>query len=543
MILESLHLIPLLAFEAILIAGGGVLVYRLLLANRIFRSKRHLESAFDSIEDPLAIVDKDYTLVRVNKAYSDLVRQPFLSILGCKCYATLRNRTTPCDDCQMEDVIETEKKRFTPTSEHPRAPERRTISITFYPFRSRHAHKEVSVVEHIRDITELEFLKSRLVQRSTLPQKAPEMDGLKIDLTYHPIEAVGGDVYDFIAFNEHRLAVFVGDASGHGLPSAFVSTISKMALYNNTREEITPARLLDRINVDLLGNIRTTHYLTSVCAVFDTSENSITYARAGHPMPIIIRANGQVFHLGANGTFVGILENAIYEQRKFFLRKGDRCYLCTDGIYEVMEAKEPAPDILGFKRFSEIVASVNHLPFEKVIPAIRKKLAKYTYEDDYTLIVIEITHDRPVDLAEALPGFDFDDDIAYVSFTDYPEISKQFDAVLNSMAKKGYGAEDLQRVRLCVNELVANALEHGNAHNRALPVVMAYTVGDTAVKLCVVDQGQGFDIGALADPTLDENINREGGRGLYLVKQFVDHVGQNTKGNGVFVIKNKGRAS
>jgi|GEM_PF-5301361 len=65
-----------------------------------------------------------------------------------------------------------------------------------------------------------------------------------------------------------------------------------MLVYNNTREEIAPAVLLDRINRDLLSSVRTTYYFTAICAIFDTTENSIVYSRAGHPKPIVIHADG-----------------------------------------------------------------------------------------------------------------------------------------------------------------------------------------------------------------------------------------------------------
>jgi serine phosphatase RsbU (regulator of sigma subunit)/anti-sigma regulatory factor (Ser/Thr protein kinase) len=558
---------PLLILEALIIIAGVFLIWRLHIANQIYKSKLHLESAFDSIDDPIAIVDRNYTLLRVNKAYVAFLHRSFGDVLRKKCYAVLRGREAPCEDCQLKQVLYTEKEGYVANSPHPVSPERRSISLTFFPFHPKRG-MTVSVVEHIRDITELEYLKeslekrnkslsdtaiilrraqaemkdelalARKIQRSTMPQQAPEIDGMKIDLMYHPIEDVGGDIYDFIPFSDSRCAIFIGDASGHGLPSAFVSTISKMSLYNNTRSEIPPAQLLDRINQDLMGNIRTTHYLTSVYAVFDTEENSITYARAGHPMPIIVRKTGEVFQLGATGTFVGILNTAIYEQRKFYLEEGDRCYLCTDGIYEVFDAIQKAPEVLGFEKFIEIIRSVNHLPFHELIPTIRRKLSAFKYEDDYTLIVVEITGRRTIDISETLPGFEPNEDIAYITFTDYDGMAKQFDAILASMAKKGYTASDIQRIRLCVNELVANAFEHARSDNHN-EITLAHSVSDRAVKLCVVDSGPGFDLSLLPDPTIGENIHKEGGRGLYLVKQFVDHIGQNTKGNGVFVVKNK----
>jgi|GEM_PF-5325895 len=204
----------LMLIELVLCAGGLILISRLTLAAKIYKSKRHLESAFDSIEDPLAIITRDYIEVRVNKAYSDFVEKPFLRILNRKCCAVLRGRETPCDDCKIKEVFHTRRKWYIPNTAHPLRSHTRTISITLYPFRPKKC-SEYSVVEHIRDITELEYLKENLekrnkalsdttiilrqaqaemddelelarqVQRSSLPHKPPVIDGLKIAATYH----------------------------------------------------------------------------------------------------------------------------------------------------------------------------------------------------------------------------------------------------------------------------------------------------------------------------------------------------------------------
>jgi serine/threonine-protein kinase RsbW len=72
---------------------------------------------------------------------------------------------------------------------------------------------------------------------------------------------------------------------------------------------------------------------------------------------------------------------------------------------------------------------------------------------------------------------------------------------------------------------------------------MGYTVTDQAVKLCVVDNGPGFHVNSVSNPIAEQNISREGGRGLFLVRNFVDRLDQNTKGNALFFVKNKKQTS
>jgi serine phosphatase RsbU (regulator of sigma subunit)/anti-sigma regulatory factor (Ser/Thr protein kinase) len=564
-----LDYLPLFILELLIAAGGFILVRRLMLAASIYKSKKHLESAFDSIEDPLAIIRRDYSIIRVNKAYSELVGKPFSEVIGGKCYNILRNRESPCEDCRIKHVFHTERKQYIPISTHPSLPETRNISISFYSFHPK-TGADASIVEHIRDITELEYLKDNLekrnkslsdttvvlkkaqaemndelelarqIQRSSLPQKPPGIEGIRISAAYHPIKAVGGDIYDYIPFSKDRLALFIGDASGHGLPSAFISTMSKMLLYNNSREELPPATILNRINRDLLQSVRSTYYLTAICAVFDMKDNSIVYARAGHPKPFVIKSDGTIVYLESSGTFIGILENAVYEQRKFHLHKGDRVFFCTDGIYEVFTNEEKNSEtILGYRQFAEIIASVNHLPFDEIIPAAQKKLECYEYEDDYTLIMAEITEECPAEAVESFPGLFNDKETGYFISEDFTEIVRQTEAIITAMSKHNWSVPDSQYMKMCINELVANAIEHGNCNDSRRKVTIAYDITDEEMNLCVSDEGEGFKIDAVPDPTHQSNLAKEGGRGLFLIRKFVDSIEQNTKGNCVCVTKKK----
>ncbi|MBD3344551.1 MAG: SpoIIE family protein phosphatase [Chitinivibrionales bacterium] len=405
----------------LLFCGGVFIFYKRYPMHLIVKSKTHLQTTFDSIDDPLSIIDKDYTLIRVNKSYASLVGYNFKQALGQKCYHVLRKRNEPCLDCKMKRVLGYKNKQITERSPHPVHPNDGVISITFYPFNDTKG-SDNAVVEHIRDITELERLKGHLeeqnavlaqatdklrkandhtreeldlarqIQLGIMPRHIPEIPGLKIAATYHPVESVGGDLYDFISFSDSKLGVFIGDASGHGLASSFIGTISKIVLYNHTKQEMPASGLFDRMNKDLLHNIHTGHYVTSFWGVIDLTDNSITYARAGHPKPVVISEQQDLNILSASGTFLGIIDNPEYEQNTYHFQKGDRLYLFTDGIYEVMgEQQEHKKGVLGYKKFQDILLSCNQLPFPKVIPGIEQQLCQYIYEDDYTLIVIEFT--------------------------------------------------------------------------------------------------------------------------------------------------------
>lgn len=376
----------------------------------------------DGIEDPLVVITDEYVIKRTNKAYISLISKDFSDTIGQKCYTLLRKRITPCDDCLMKKSLESRSVQKIERTEHPCGSG--SVSISFSPIRFTIDNERSCIIEHIRDISILEELKNvletknhtlagtmknlkaaqqsireelrlaRLIQQSILPKDIPSISGLKIYLTYHPITDVGGDIYDFINFSPTRIGVFVGDASGHGLAAAFVATISKMSLYNHSKNEMPVCDLLNCINNDLLNNIHTGHYLTCFWGIFDLEKNNLTFSRAGHPIPVLIKKNGTVIPLKTAGTFIGLINDTKFEQQEVSFEKGDRFYIFTDGIYEVLESNSNNDNLLGYDRFVQMLLECKDQPFGKVLSTIQTKLKNYTYEDDYTLIALESTANK-----------------------------------------------------------------------------------------------------------------------------------------------------
>ena len=405
---------------ALLVLAGlawlGRHLYRRFPVGAIYRSKIHLEHAFDSFDDPLAVIDRSYTIRRANHAYSVLVNRPYGAILKNSCYTVLRGRYAPCEDCRMDETLRTRGRQVAERSPHPG--HEGTIALAFFPFRP--GERSDSIVEHIRDVTELERLRDRLqqknaelekttrdlqqaqslimteidmareVQESLLPPKLPSVAGLRIDVAYSPVETVGGDLYDFVSFSPTRLGVFIGDASGHGLPAAFVSTMVKMSLYNHTRQELAPASLMGRVNTDITSNIKTSHYLTCIWCIYDAETRVLTYVRAGHPRPIVVRPDGGQTELDAPGTLIGILNDVSFVERTYQCRSGDRLYLFTDGVYVSLAEGRGENGTVSTEPFEALLSSCASLPFELVMPTMRQKLTVAEREDDYTVVLLEV---------------------------------------------------------------------------------------------------------------------------------------------------------
>lgn len=94
-------------------------------------------------------------------------------------------------------------------------------------------------------------------------------------------------------------------------------------------------------------------------------------------------------------------------------------------------------------------------------------------------------------------------------------------------------AKYFNKVLLCVSEAVVNAIKHGNKSNVHKKVSISVWCNDREVQIQVEDEGEGFDIVKMEDPTIKENIRKESGRGIYIIKKLTDTLEYNKKGNKV----------
>ncbi|MCL2690560.1 MAG: serine/threonine-protein phosphatase [Chitinispirillia bacterium] len=232
---------------------------------------------------------------------------------------------------------------------------------------------------------------ARQIQLGLLPAQIPQIKEMRLDVIYKPVAEVGGDIYDFFQFDDKKLGVFIGDASGHGFAAAMISTLSKMSLYHHTQDKQSASELIGAINRDLTANINSHHYLTCFWGVFDFERNILTYSRAGHPTPLCLRKDGTLHNLCAEGTLLGLLENAAFKQEEFRFEPGDRFFLFTDGMYDVIHKNRGREaEAMTYNQFAQLIKKTSIETFNTTLSAIEKSLSDFKHEDDYTLIVAEI---------------------------------------------------------------------------------------------------------------------------------------------------------
>lgn len=114
------------------------------------------------------------------------------------------------------------------------------------------------------------------------------------------------------------------------------------------------------------------------------------------------------------------------------------------------------------------------------------------------------------------------------------EVSKE---LINLLKEKEVDEDIIFDVHVAFEEALRNAMIHGNKNDPAKKVHVETEVSDKAVTITVEDEGGGFDMEMLPDPTLDENLLKEGGRGVYLIQHLMDEVTYESDGRKVTMVK------
>ena len=109
--------------------------------------------------------------------------------------------------------------------------------------------------------------------------------------------------------------------------------------------------------------------------------------------------------------------------------------------------------------------------------------------------------------------------------------------LLDTVEAGGCPSEALFAIRLALEEALANAIKHGNRYDRSKSITVTIEIDDERTVIVVTDQGEGFDPGIVPDPTVDENLEKPGGRGIMLMRAYMDEIAYNEHGNEVRMVK------
>jgi serine phosphatase RsbU (regulator of sigma subunit) len=185
-----------------------------------------------------------------------------------------------------------------------------------------------------------ELDRARQIQANLLPRLKPRVQGLLVAAEYRPVEHVAGDLYDVFALPDERTALAVLDVSGHGISSAMLTGVLKVALHWRLTEQEDLCEAMRQVNSDLLACTSDEHFATACVGVWEPGPGRWTYCAAGHPGGVLLR-DGTTLNLPSTGFLLGALPQGEWSVKSLDLAPGDRIFLYTDGIVEAEVRGQP----------------------------------------------------------------------------------------------------------------------------------------------------------------------------------------------------------
>jgi serine phosphatase RsbU (regulator of sigma subunit) len=236
------------------------------------------------------------------------------------------------------------------------------------------------------------------VQRAIQPERLDTTHG-RITIAGLNVlcEDASGDYYDVFALPSGRIAVVIGDVSGHGLHCALVMAQARAFLRAYSPGAETLQDVLQALNDFLAADLTAGRFLTFFLALVEPETGQVQWGNAGNLPPLVRRVDGTLFALDATGPVLGILVGVPYrEGEPFVLGPGESLLLYTDGA---TEARAPAGDLFGEHRLRDVVAAHGGLPPREHLDAIVAALLEHTHEDvmgdDLTLVAVRRADEAP----------------------------------------------------------------------------------------------------------------------------------------------------
>jgi sigma-B regulation protein RsbU (phosphoserine phosphatase) len=241
------------------------------------------------------------------------------------------------------------------------------------------------------------------IQRSLLPQDLPQIPGFEIATYYQTSARAGGDYYDFFPLPTGGWGIFIADVSGHGTPAAVLMAVVHAVAHAQPGTHTPPIDLLRHLNRSLTQSYtRGGTFVTAFYAVLDPERRTLTYSRAGHNPPRLVRGDHVISLEECGALPLGIIDDQKFREKTIPLERGDLLLLYTDGITETRGGGEATAgtaarshELFGVERRDELLLSCGGCGAGACLSRVREEVGAFSNHappaDDQTLVAIRMS--------------------------------------------------------------------------------------------------------------------------------------------------------
>ncbi|HXI12067.1 MAG TPA: SpoIIE family protein phosphatase [Thermoanaerobaculia bacterium] len=255
-----------------------------------------------------------------------------------------------------------------------------------------------SIASLLTKVAEKERLQSEIdiaasIQRNLLPREGPRFRGVSFSAHFEPTAAVGGDYYDVFNLDETRLAVAIGDVSGHGLSTGLVMAMVKAAMTTLVEEGADEEAMFRRLNQLVHRSTEKRAFMSLGFTIFDLAKGTIRHTNAGHLYPYRLRKDTLPYAIESPSLPLGVRSTIQSHTVTDVLEEGDMMVYLSDGI---IEAQDGLGDPFGFDKLESILSTLSHETPANVQTRILEAIALHAgdrpADDDRTVMVLRFDH-------------------------------------------------------------------------------------------------------------------------------------------------------
>lgn len=252
-----------------------------------------------------------------------------------------------------------------------------------------------SIASLLSTVSEKERLQSEIeiaasIQRNLLPKEGPSFGGVSFSAHFEPTTSIGGDYYDVFNLDKSRLAVAIGDVSGHGLSTGLVMAMVKAALTTLVEEGADEVSLFRRLNELVYRSTERRAFMTLAFTIFDLDRGTIRHTNAGHLYPYLLRDGATAaLAIECPSLPLGVRDRTTTQTVEVPLQEGDTIVYLSDGI---VEAQDENGDPLGFDQLESLLGSLqDRSPSalrDTILDAVARHSGTRPADDDRTVMVL-----------------------------------------------------------------------------------------------------------------------------------------------------------
>lgn len=251
-----------------------------------------------------------------------------------------------------------------------------------------------SVAEKERLQSEIEI--AATIQRNLLPKEGPQFRGVSFSAHFEPTASIGGDYYDVFNLDKSRLAVAIGDVSGHGLSTGLVMAMVKAGITTLVEEGADESALFQRLNELVYRSTERRAFMTLAFTIFDLGRGTIRHTNAGHLYPYLLREGRDTpISIESPSLPLGVRAAIVTRTVELELKEGDTVVYLSDGI---VEAQDERGEPFGFEQLERLLAGQTERSPSAIRDTILDAVARHSgtrpADDDRTIMTLRFDQFR-----------------------------------------------------------------------------------------------------------------------------------------------------